>query len=95
VGISLAPKDYLVPVHKWPFYPNFSLLSEFNPRNINYMPVVKFIERLDLEQNISFMDRRYLVSIRKRCFCPNPSLCEKSYPRNIKHIPAENFFYTP
>jgi hypothetical protein len=33
------------------------LLSKFNPRNINYMPVVKFIERLDLEQKISFMDR--------------------------------------
>ena len=40
---------YVVPVHKWLFYPNSSLLSKFNPRNINYMPVVKSIERLDLE----------------------------------------------
>jgi hypothetical protein len=51
---------YLVPVHKWPFPPNSSLLSEFNPRNIKNMPVVKFIERLNLEQNISFLDKHYL-----------------------------------
>jgi hypothetical protein len=31
--------------------------EKFNPRNIKYMPVVKFIKRLDLEQNISFMDK--------------------------------------
>ena len=49
-------------VHKWLFCPNSSLLSKFNPRNINYMPVVKFIERLDLEQNISFLDRHYLTA---------------------------------
>ncbi len=53
-------ESYLVSVHKWPFYPNSSLLSKFNPRNIVYMPVVKFIERLDLEQKISFMDRHCL-----------------------------------
>ncbi len=49
--------SYLVSVHKWLIYPDLSLLSKFNPRNINYMPVVKFIERLDLEQNFSSMDR--------------------------------------
>ena len=48
-------------VHKWLFSPNSSMLSKFNPRNINYMPVVKSIERLDLEQNISFLDRHELV----------------------------------
>jgi hypothetical protein len=26
------------------------------------MPVVKFIKRLDLKQNISFMDRHYLIA---------------------------------
>jgi len=57
--------NYLVPAHKWPFYPNSSLLSEFNPWNIDYMPVVKFIKRLDLEQNISSMDRHYLKLILK------------------------------
>jgi len=53
--------NYLVPVHKWLFCPNSLLLSKFYPRNIAYMPVVKFIERLDLNQNISFMDRHYLA----------------------------------
>ena len=51
---------YLVPVHKWLFFPKSSLLSKFNPRNISYMPAVKFIERLDLEKTISFLDRHYL-----------------------------------
>ena len=55
---------YLVSVHKWHFSPNSSLLSKFNPRSINYMPPVKFIERLDLEQNYSFLDRHYLFRAR-------------------------------
>ncbi len=66
----------LVVVLKWPFSPNASLLSKFNPRDIIYMhpkgtstrslgdscgaPSVKFIERLDLEEKISFMDRHWL-----------------------------------
>jgi len=37
----------LGPVQKRPFNSNSSLLSEFYPRNINYMPVVEFIELLD------------------------------------------------
>ena len=53
--------SYLVSVHKWLIYPDLSLLSKFNPRNINYMPVVKFIECLNLEQIISSMDRHYLT----------------------------------
>ena len=48
-------------VHKWLFFPNALFLLEFNPRNINYMPVVKFVERLDLEKNILSLDRHYLV----------------------------------
>jgi hypothetical protein len=38
---------YLVSIRKRLFFPDSSLLSEFNPRNIKYMPAVKFIERLD------------------------------------------------
>jgi hypothetical protein len=45
-----------MPIQKRPFCSNSSLLSKFYPRNINYMPVVTFIERLDLEQKISFLD---------------------------------------
>ena len=56
-----AVRGELVSVHKWLFSPNSLLLSKFNPRNINYMPAVKFIERLDLEQTISFMDRHELM----------------------------------
>jgi len=52
------------------FSPNSSLLSKFNPQNIAYMhpkgtsyraPMVKFIERLDLEQKISSMVRHCLM----------------------------------
>jgi len=51
-----AVKNYFVSILKRPFFPNSSLFSKFNPRNIDYMPAVKFIERLDLEQNDSFQD---------------------------------------
>jgi len=56
---KLAVKHYLVSDHKWLFPPNSSLFSEFYPQNINYMPVVKFIEGRDLEENISFLNRHY------------------------------------
>jgi hypothetical protein len=39
----------LVSILKRLFCPNSSLFSKFNPRNIKYMPVVKFIERLNVE----------------------------------------------
>jgi predicted nucleic acid-binding protein len=39
--------DKLVFVRKRLFFPDSSLLSKFNPRNITHMPAVKFIERLD------------------------------------------------
>jgi hypothetical protein len=32
----------LVPIQKWPICPISALREKFNPRNINYMPVVKF-----------------------------------------------------
>jgi len=33
------------------FFPNSSLFEKFCPRNINYMPVVKFSKCLDLRKN--------------------------------------------
>jgi len=33
-----------------------ALCSKFYPRNINYMPAVKFFAGLDLEQKSSFLD---------------------------------------
>jgi DHA1 family multidrug resistance protein-like MFS transporter len=62
---EFEPRTKLVSVHKWHFCPNSSLLSKFNPRNINHMPPVKFIERLDLEQNCSFLDRHKLMEIER------------------------------
>jgi len=38
------------------FCPISALCSKFYPRNINYMPVVKFFAGLDLEQKSSFLD---------------------------------------
>lgn len=49
-------------VDKRLFPSNSSLLSKSYPRNIRYMPAVKFIERLDLKRNISFLDGHYLNS---------------------------------
>ena len=44
------------PIRKRRFFHNSSLRSKFNPRNIAYMPAVKFIERLDLRKNPTFQD---------------------------------------
>ena len=52
---------YLVPIHKWLFCPISALREKFYPRNINYMPPVKFFARLDLDQNPSFLDGHYLT----------------------------------
>ncbi len=41
--------------------PNSLLRSNFDPWNINYMPMVKFITRLDLWINVSLMDRHWLT----------------------------------
>jgi hypothetical protein len=46
----------IVPIHKWLFCPISALREKFYPRNINYMPPVKFFARLDLDQNRSFLD---------------------------------------
>ena len=45
-----------------PFYPNSSLLTENNVRNINYMTVLISCECLDLDQKNSYMDRHKLTS---------------------------------
>jgi hypothetical protein len=34
--------------------------SDFNPRNIQYIPVVKILIFLDLAKTISFLDGHYL-----------------------------------
>ena len=43
-------------IHKWLFSPISLLGGNFNPRNINHMPAVKISARLELDENISFMD---------------------------------------
>ena len=43
--------------------PNSSLSLKFNPRYINYMFVVKFIEHLDSEQKFSFQDNHRLKAV--------------------------------
>jgi len=49
-----------VPIQKWLFSP-ISVLGEiFNPRNINHMPAVKIFARLELNENISFLDGHQL-----------------------------------
>ncbi len=55
-------RHYLVPIQKRSFCPISALCSKFYPRNINYMPVVKFFAGLDLEQKSSFLDGHYLYS---------------------------------
>ena len=57
--------SYLVPIHQWPICPISALCSKFNPRNINYMPAVKFIARLNLDPICLFLDRHYLATNRK------------------------------
>jgi len=44
-------KDALRPLHNVPFYPISASGSNFNPRNILYIPVVKIFTFLELEQN--------------------------------------------
>jgi hypothetical protein len=48
----LCPPLYLISgyLEKWSFCSNSALFKKFYPRNINYMPVVKFSSLLDLEQ---------------------------------------------
>jgi len=51
-----------VSIHKWLFCPIPVSGSNFNPRNITYIPAVKIFAFLGLEQNISFLDRHCLIS---------------------------------
>jgi hypothetical protein len=39
------------------------LREKFNPRNINYMPAVKFFARLDLDQICLFLDGHCLTKL--------------------------------
>ena len=41
-------------------FPYLFVALKINPRHIIHMPVVKFIERLDLEQNCSFLNKHQL-----------------------------------
>jgi hypothetical protein len=50
------PKNIFFSIQKWPICPISALRSKFFPRNINYMPVEKFIARLDLDQIFLFLD---------------------------------------
>jgi hypothetical protein len=50
----------LVPIHKWPICPLSAFYEKFNPRNINHMPAVKFLARLDLDQICLFLDGHQL-----------------------------------
>jgi len=50
----------LVPIRKWLFCPISAPGSNFNPRNITYIPVGKIFAFLELEQNISFLNGHYL-----------------------------------
>jgi hypothetical protein len=52
-----------VPIYKWLFCPIPVSGSNFNPRNIPYIPAVKIIPFLGLEQNISFPDGRFYISV--------------------------------
>ena len=49
-----GPKDQARPLKNTPFCPISALRSDFNPRNIQYIPVVKILTRLDLDQNWAF-----------------------------------------
>ena len=47
----------LEPFAKWSFLPNSALCLKFYPRNIRYMPAVKFFACLDFERKSSFCKR--------------------------------------
>jgi len=42
------------PLKNAPFYPIPASYSKFNPRNIQYIPAVKFFVFLELEQKLTF-----------------------------------------
>jgi len=53
-------------IQKRSFCPISALYSKYYPRNINYMPAVKFFAGLDLEQKSSFLDGHYLFDNNER-----------------------------
>jgi hypothetical protein len=54
--------DTTEPFAKQSFRPNSALCSKFYPRNINYMPVVKFFACLDFERKSKFCKRLSVVN---------------------------------
>ncbi len=60
------------PLQNAPFRPISASDSKFNPRNTQCIPVVKILERLDLEQTILFMDGHYVTSKDQGGLCPQP-----------------------
>jgi len=49
-NVSFAPLN-MRPLKNAPFYPISASGSNFNPRNIQYIPVVEIFAFLDLDQN--------------------------------------------
>jgi hypothetical protein len=56
---------WCVPFQKWPIFPISALRKKFNPRNIIYMPAVKFFARLDLDQICLFPDGHTFMPFQK------------------------------
>jgi hypothetical protein len=54
-----------VPIQKRFFRPISALCSKLYPRDISYMPVVKFFVCLDLEQKFSFLDGHEITIFKK------------------------------
>ena len=55
----------LMPIQKRSFRPISALCSKLYPRDISYMPVVKFFVCLDLKQKFSFLDGHELTIFKK------------------------------
>jgi hypothetical protein len=49
---STACDSALVPIQKWQICPISALRGNFNPRNINHMPAVKFFARVPYPEQI-------------------------------------------
>jgi len=60
-GQRLPCADHLVPIQKRSFRPISALCSKFYPRNIMYMPAVKFFACLELERKSTILDGHYLT----------------------------------
>jgi hypothetical protein len=54
MACAVFSEDLVRPLQKAPFCPISASGSNFNPRNIQYIPAVKIIAFLDLDQNWTF-----------------------------------------